>query len=34
MGAVSVMIIGLIIFVLILFAKTITIVPQKSAFIL
>ena len=34
MGAGSVMIIGLIIFVLILFAKTITIVPQKSAFIL
>jgi len=34
MGPGSVIIIGLIIFVLVLFAKTITIVPQKSAYIL
>ncbi len=34
MGPGSVIIIGLVIFIIILFAKTITIVPQKSAYIL
>ena len=34
MTATTIILIGLVLFVLILFAKTITIVPQKSAYIL